>query len=228
MQTIAFKNRKDGFGSQYQALMSGLAYTRHNKCLYHHTPFDTIAHEQNAKDLDKFTGFKSDSDSSDNVTQIDPSELHKINYAPDPSKYYTKDVVEEIRSMYYSTPKPDNCPYDVAIHIRRGDVSLNNYSDRYTKDEYYLKLIKYLRNKNKNLTFCVYSEGKPNDFKIYTENNVNLRLNYDLQKTFHEMVTAKILIMAKSSLSYSAAILNENTVYYTSFWHKKLDHWLSI
>jgi hypothetical protein len=34
--------------------------------------------------------------------------------------------------------------------------------------------------------------------------------------------------MARSSLSYSAGILNENKVYYMDFWHKKLDNWINI
>jgi hypothetical protein len=36
-----------------------------------------------------------------------------------------------------------------------------------------------------------------------------------------------ILVMSKSSFSYSAALLNENIVYYPKdFWHKKASHWI--
>jgi hypothetical protein len=34
--------------------------------------------------------------------------------------------------------------------------------------------------------------------------------------------------MAKSSFSYSAAILNPNKIYYINFWHKPLNHWVKI
>ena len=42
------------------------------------------------------------------------------------------------------------------------------------------------------------------------------------------MVLAKILVTAKSSFSYCAAILNPNKIYYINFWHKSLNHWLNI
>ena len=39
------------------------------------------------------------------------------------------------------------------------------------------------------------------------------------------MVVAEVLVTAKSSLSYSAALLNKNTIYYINFWHKPLNSW---
>jgi hypothetical protein len=53
-------------------------------------------------------------------------------------------------------------------------------------------------------------------------------LNTNIEKTFHSMVKAKILVIAKSRFSYCAGILNSNKIYYMIFWHKPLNHWLNI
>jgi hypothetical protein len=37
---------------------------------------------------------------------------------------------------------------------------------------------------------------------------------FDLLTTFHEMVTAKVLVMSKSGLAYTAGILNESDVFF--------------
>jgi len=53
-------------------------------------------------------------------------------------------------------------------------------------------------------------------------------LNGDLEKTFHDMVTAKVLVTSKSSLSYAAALLSVNAIYYIPFWMKPLSRWRVI
>lgn len=53
-------------------------------------------------------------------------------------------------------------------------------------------------------------------------------LNTNIEETFHYLVTAKILVTAKSSLSYCAALLNDNLIYYLDFWHKPLNKWIKI
>ena len=53
----------------------------------------------------------------------------------------------------------------------------------------------------------------------------------DLKNAFHDMVSAKRLFMAKSSLSYMAGILNENEVFFPNYGlsdgqtSKPLDGW---
>ena len=79
-----------------------------------------------------------------------------------------------------------------------------------------------------NYIIHIYSEGKVKDLSIKDHSRLRFHLNEDLITTFHSLVKAKIFIMAKSSLSYSAGILNENKVYYIDWWHKKLHHWINI
>lgn len=220
---LTITGKKDGFGSQYQSIMSGIAYASYKKYKYFHTPMSVVSHAQDSQTLNKFIGVRSDNNikSTDRVNIKMPyvSEVHRSNK---PSIFYNKSVISKIKSMYYSTPKPKQCPFDIAIHIRRGDVKNGM---RYTDNKTYLKYIKMLISKYPTYTIGIYSEGNESDFRILKLPRVTFRLNLNLINTFHELVTAKILLMSKSSFSYSAAILSNGIVYYIPFWHKPLDHW---
>jgi hypothetical protein len=85
-----------------------------------------------------------------------------------------------------------------------------------------------LQQKYPDYMITIFSEGAEDDFADMVSENVTLKLNGSVTDTFHSFVTAKVLVTAKSSLSYSAAILNENTIYYQDYWHKPLDHWNKV
>jgi len=50
------KGKGDGFGAQYQAIMSGIAYCEKTNSTYVHTPFQRIAHGCNASKANAFVG----------------------------------------------------------------------------------------------------------------------------------------------------------------------------
>jgi hypothetical protein len=134
-----------------------------------------------------------------------------------------------LRLNYYSTKKPEIIPVDIAIHIRRGDVSETEFSNRYNTNTYYAELIEKIKNKYPTYTVTIFSEGAYEDFKSIGLDISCFKLNQDIFETFHSLVTAKVLVQAKSSFSYTAGILNSNTVYFMNgFWHNKLDDWLDI
>ena len=211
----------DGFGAQYHAIMSGIAYCKHEGLTYVHTPFQEIAHEGDTETLNKFIGIPAGNAQKNMI--IEPhSEV--VHWSERPSEYYTEDVIKSLRDSYYRTDKPDITSPDIAIHIRRGDVN-NGDAKRFTSNDTYKKLIDTLQVRYPDYSVTIYSEGKEADFSEIASDNMQFRLNENLTDTFHGLVTAKVLVTAKSSLSYTAAILNENTVYYQDFWHKPLDHW---
>jgi len=81
---------------------------------------------------------------------------------------------------------------DIAIHIRRGDVSSGN---RYTTNEAYKQIITKLQQSYPGHPIKIFSEGHSDDFQ---ELSAKLCLNMDIQTTFHSLVTAKVLVTAKS------------------------------
>lgn len=222
---VAIIRNGEGFGSLYQSIMSGFAFCRFSNKKFVYIPVQHVGHGVSSTHFNKFTGFKSD-------TILDKSliKLHKRQYiaevhkAPRPSKYYTEDVREELRKMYYTNSKPESCPYDIAIHIRRGDVTGGG---RFTENNYYKSfLIPFMKKKYPDYSICIYSEGKIEDFEdLKILGNINFILNGNPLVSYHHLVTAKILVTAVSSYSYTAGILSKGKVYYIKFGEKPMDDW---
>lgn len=120
--------------------------------------------------------------------------------------------------MYYSTNKPIPLQCDVAIHIRRGDVSSTRNSQRFIPIDYYKNVIdKIMKLKGVNMKIIVFSQGNIEDFEdIGHYNNISFKLNSDIMEAFHSMVCAPIFVMGYSALSCCAAILSTNNIYYTT------------
>lgn len=223
MYTITGKT--DGFGAQYQSVMSGIAICEFKKLKYIHSPFVGMEHDCDVALMNDFIGISADDTILPNNI-IKEGFAAEVHWAARPSLYYTPAVLQKIRNHYYSTAKPTIPFIDIAIHIRRGDVNKEAHPDRYVDNTDYIKIITGLRNKYPERKITVFSEGTVDDFKgleadVFT-------LNGSVTETFHSLVQAKILVTSRSSFSYAAALLNENTVYYFPFWHKKLDHWISL
>jgi hypothetical protein len=151
----------------------------------------------------------------------------EVHYSKTPSIYYTDEVIKYIRDSYFSSKKPVIDKIDIAIHIRRGDINKN--SQRWLNNSLYLEIINKLKKKYPRYTITIFSEGTYKDFKDLGLEKKCFKLNKNIFKTFHSLVSSKVLIMGFSSFSYCAGIINKNTVYYyDDYRHKKLDHWLKI
>lgn len=213
--------RGDGFGSQYQGMMSGVAYARYMNYQYVHTPFRRLDHGTDVAAMNRFIGIPVTGQRAD----IREEGAALVNGSDTPDLYYTEEVRSLIRGWYFSTDKPRVNPEQIAIHIRRGDAARQNLTFRLTSNAFYRRLILDLKAEYPDLPIMIHSEGEPADFSDLEFENVELALNQDLQLTFHSLVMARVLVTAKSSLSYAAALLNQNTVYYIPFWHKPLKCW---
>ena len=224
------KGKTDGFGAQYQAILSGIAYCYYKNYVYVHTPIRKLEHDTDVKNANEFMGINTNSQLYNKRCKIE-----KVIYSPEvhwsisPSIYYTDKVLEYIRNCYYSTKKPDIGLIDIAIHIRRGDVSKEKNMERYIDNNNYKEIIQKLKIQYPTYTITIFSQGKDEDFNDLCLEKNCFKLDTDIFETFHSLVSSKVLILSYSSFSYSAGLINQNTVYhYDSFWHKKLDHWLKI
>jgi len=221
------KGKCDGFGAQYQAILSGISYCNYKNYIYIHTPFTQMDHAVDVRKANDFIGIHNNLEIDSSFNIIEKKYVREVQWCRKPSIYYTDKVLEYIRKCYYSSEKPNIGSIDIAIHIRRGDVEKGN--QRYTDNNFYIKLIKKLKEKYPTYTITIFSEGKYTDFNNLGLEEKCFTLNTDIFETFHSLVCSKVLIQSFSSFSYCAGILNQNTVYhYDSFWHKKLDHWLKI
>ena len=91
-------------------------------------------------------------------------------------------VRKELYDMYMSTPTPLPCPYDLAIHIRRGDVDpWMNHGHRWISNEAYASVVDGWLQHAPSATIGIYSEGAASSFDSVVRGrpNVHLVLNGD-------------------------------------------------
>lgn len=146
-------------------------------------------------------------------------------------------VIKELQEKFYTAParKKDKLIYDsnafnIAIHVRRGDILQEpgkdnvNLSMRYQKNDYFVKALntalEYLKDKD-NIQIYLFSQGKIQDFSEFFEfENLHFCLDMNAQESFLHMVYADALITSKSSFSYKPALLSHGIKFCPSyFWH---------
>jgi len=118
-----------------------------------------------------------------------------------------------------------------AIHVRRGDVNAQAYPGRFTDNDKILKIITNLKTcqGSKQLVIHIYSEGNIEDFQVFAGAGCELHINECPFKTFHSLVSADILVTAKSSFSYAAALYSEGmTIYEPYVQHEALADWVQL
>ncbi len=129
----------------------------------------------------------------------------------------------DLRAKYWRSPKvaiPSHRGpaggFTIAIHVRRGDVTSARNANRYAPDDVVLRQIERMKQGltpfGRPLTLNVYSEGKAEDFLRFAEAGCHLHISRDPFETFHNMVTADILLGGYSTFSYVAALLSEGIV----------------
>jgi len=137
---------------------------------------------------------------------------------------------------------------NIAIHIRRCDAydfylcgdtnAISNFDGKTNIDRLnvpsnlYTLIIKQFLAAFPNCKIHIYSQSyyknSEKEFNIYKsidETKVILHINEELDKTFVSMVFADILVMSPSALSYVAALLSDNIIYYIPFSSPPLSHW---
>ena len=181
-------------------------------------------------------------------------DVHNAPTSKDVGEYYTDAVLELLRAKYHSTPKPQlpsACygavdvsdhgsanalpPAYAAIHIRRGDVTEDAHPRRFTPNDSYLPLLRSLVARHPDLPIIIFSQGRPDDFEelihALKSSTVALCLDEDVRSSFHALVCAKVLVVARSSFSYCAGLLTRGTVYcdvIENWWHQPHPSWMRV
>jgi hypothetical protein len=240
----------DGFGSQFQHIISCILISYYSNHQFVYNPISTMEHNYN-KDrlfLEKMENLmnirpyfpkKGDECIKDHfLTECDMTAKYVIDSNID--SYATEEYLEKIRKMFWknkdrSSIFPKNEKIRVAIHIRR----LNIYDKTLeyvepervnTPDSFYLNAMERIRreHKEKDLEFHIYSQGDMKTFSCYSDIGAILHIDEDLSSSFIEMVASDILVTSFSSLSYIAGFLNDGIVYYHPFWHPPRGRWRTL
>jgi hypothetical protein len=72
----------------------------------------------------------------------------------------------------------------------------------------------------------IFSQGAPEDFKEFAAFGPEFHLDKPAIWTFHQLVEADVLIMARSAFSFVAGILSEGIKLYEPFQERPLPNWI--
>ncbi|HET6620884.1 MAG TPA: hypothetical protein VFG64_13170 [Dongiaceae bacterium] len=149
--------------------------------------------------------------------------VERMFHLPEAAGWRIRDGLRDaLRAKYWGSPKaaiPSHrapAGLTAAIHLRRGDVNPSSHAERYVRNEVVLRHIARLREAivpfGRPLTINLYSEGAAEDFRAFADAGCNLHIGADTFETFHNMVTADILMSATSMFSYLAGLLSRGVV----------------
>ena len=228
--------RNDGFGAQYQTIMFTILYAELYNLEFVYRPFSTMAHNYDNDEsfLQKKEKFINIINNYKNINEVDPKKILNI-----PLQQIYKEVEQrldllvttnsfkKIQDLFYENKNKthDNV---LTVHIRRPNkFDIGSYG--YEQDDYYLKSIELVLNRNKDIEkIKIFSQGDISDFKNFDHNFTEFHLNEPIEETFSNMVFSDHFIMSKGSISYTAALLNLNSIYYLPFWHPPLSKWIKL
>ena len=234
----------DGFGAQYQRIIAHYICSKFYNLKFHYRPFGLIEHNYNNDTI--FIDKKEELiNLKNNIENVDLTLYnYKIHTTQTIFSFFEQNMDELckseqmsfIKQCFWANKERDffkNGKINVAVHIRRlnsHDGGLRNAGERVTTgNNYYLNIINTIRNKyqHKNLLFHIYSQGTPNNFSEFlNQEDMMLHLNDDVDNSFIGMVAADILVTSPSSLSYVAALISDGEIWYKPFWHPPLKHWI--
>jgi hypothetical protein len=121
----------------------------------------------------------------------------------------------------------------IAVHVRRGDVKNSGiHKSRFTEiqeiDKILGEIVSFCNSKKFQFQIHVYSQGTQGEFAAFQKYHAFLHLNENEYDSFFSLVSADILVMAKSAFSYTAALLSNGLIFYDDFWHRPLKNWVAF
>jgi hypothetical protein len=253
---ITCRDRNDGGGAQISARISTMILARLKGLTYAHTPVSDVAHRPSdaseaewAEAWENFFNLGAgEVQAADLGYPLRPvakphrfwprsRSLHVVAHCHRLTNHHPEAwaaIAPSLRERYHLSPKPELAGYghgrvQIAVHLRRGDVaSSGEFAQWFTPDEVILKRLERVLEVvgKERARVRLFSEGKPEDFKAFTDLGAVLHLDEDVFATFHHLVKSDVLIMAKSTFSYLSALIGGQVCLYEPFWHPKLPGWM--
>ena len=243
---LTVKGRSDGFGGQLHGQLSCLLMTKMIPNLtYAHTPMETLEHIKSPADWDRVRQIEV-------FTNVGYDEI-PISQVPDDevveNRAYCHEYTEGNLQLYelfkgellrkFAANKRmvkigrkvtghGGFPVEVHVHIRRGDIDAS--SGRYISVDTYHDMLSGIKKgldvHDISMDVHVHSEGSEDDFaKLVERFDAVLHLNEDVLQTWYAQISAHVLVLSRSSLSYTAGLYNQGIVVYSPFHHGALPTW---
>ena len=236
--------QSDGFGSQFQKLIYAILIAEEKGIKYIYRSVKTVEHNYDndpefINKIEELMNLKGNFRSIDSIEsesglisvmgigEVIKEFESKIDY------YMKSETLKKLKTIFWKNKNRNffqNDATNIAVHIRRPNEMDNRTDGADTPLDYYFDVIDIVKRKNptEKKVFHIYSQATIEEFKNRNTENFVFHLNESLFETFIGMVAADILVTSKSSFSYTAALLNEGTIYYLPFWHCPASDWINI
>jgi hypothetical protein len=252
--SITAAGKRDGAGAQAQAVSSAIAFANAFGLDYVHSPFRYVCHPEGpvaqwteswektfnfgqghvqvetcGRPVIRLGDFLKDRSlrNKDCAVQLIHYQ-HWTNY--NPSAYVS--VAPMLRDNYYRNKvRGQSDGRVVAVHIRRGDVSATRSAKTHFTPNPPIaatlhRVVALLRARGETPSIRIFSQGAPEDFKEFAAFGPEFHLDKPAIWTFHQLVEADVLIMARSAFSFVAGILSEGIKLYEPFQERPLPNWI--
>lgn len=255
----AIPNRGAGIGHQMANWIAGYWFAKNFELKFAHIPFSTdlwesflnfgeneVSVEQLISDgysIRRLPLFEeNDIEQLTLIKRIIASyERKKIVFVAEQDQFYRDQygIMDTIKSKFFSLHDRketsllyDYDNYNIAIHIRRGDIMTDptnlNLTMRFLANGYYEKVLANVLKRietEKPIHIWLFSQGIREDYREFEKfPNLHWCLDMNPQDSFLHMVFADLLITSKSSFSYKSALISNGIkVCPKEFWHSYPD-----
>lgn len=240
MKYFAMEERTDGFGAQLQTIFFTMCYCEKTNNEFVHKQIKKMEHNYDndpefINKVEEFMNIKNNFKSYESIEN--KSDIHVFGFdiigiiQSDINFYINNETTQKYKKIFWSNKNRDffsNNKFNISVHIRRPNNQDNRIQGARTPFDYYLDIIKSIREKysNKDLQFHIYSQGNVKEFKCFEHSDTVFHIDENLFSTFLGLVAADVLVTSASSFSYSAAFISDGEIYYLPFWHPPLKNWI--
>lgn len=245
-------SRVDGGGAQIHGRISTLAFAREFGLSYVHTPIYHLNVDGTESDIQRWNEVllleKLAVSKASDFTLLRVSTLRSLVYSVffragqldgvcfevSHCHGYTDRFLEsitrlqpELRKIIGPTLNLDSAiQFDSVVHVRGQVDGDEKRSPRRTDVEVVRAKVESAVALSRTQKVAVFTVKHDPKLVSLESSAVRVDSTSDVFVVLTEMIRAKNLFMAKSSLSYVAGLLSEGNIHYEAFWHPKLKDWL--
>jgi len=234
LRAITFRSHTPGEGAGAHALMNmnTMAFARTADLIYQHTPFKVIHHGGERPMHEWVAAWEGFFNLGEGEAVCDRGRREVVSYlynivglelwfgGPGRREELARGfgaLIPEFRGKYYRNSLPRTTrEVTVSVNIRRGDVSDNRLSYRFTTTEKILRTVSDVKSildgRGVPYRIDIYSNGKSDEFEDFSALGAAVHLNpgVDVFWTMRELIEADILITAKrSNFSLYAGLISD-------------------
>jgi hypothetical protein len=252
---IMATGRGDGAGSQAQAAMSAICLAVAHGREYIHSPITSTSIEHAETEMSEWArqceeyfnlghGSQRIGESIAPIVPVDKvlkdprvrsgdvvvSAPHYLHYCNQDTESWER-ALPILRQKYRANKtKGQGGAFTVAVHMRRGTVSLESYAVAFTPNAVFLRALEaltaILSKRVGDLRIRVFSQGDAGMFEDLRRFGCELVLDEPSLLTHRQLADADVLIMSKGAYSYTAGVLNEGISIYDPQKYRSLRDWI--